>query len=1083
VGWFEGDDEEGANYFVSKIDYNLFKNSDNKTITFLARDGSLISIPIDKLKRIEFTYGSIIGTTSENTTTQSYASYVPTGILASFDLRESINVINYYQWSDIAKAYQIKKTANVGEANYTDVVNGDLYSDNTEYSGVNGFVYPMLCDGNIKIKKFQKGTLPKHVKGTLNQLDFDQFNLDLFGSLAVINGMEQNIPLSYYQNCRYCANPTTTEMTKPYCGSSAYLYIDKIAQIRVIYPEFFERFTDKSKDWMLPIASINQAFNQFYQTSTSPNDFCSLANLKPWEKFICDSFKVANQYQISLPINNTQSNFQIVLAKKFYSMFKYFVEQQNNASQNFWNNGNINNSSRNDLITWVHNTAMFNLEGIPNTKRDSCLVKILNAPTGNIQVVATIIDDVAESAVIKLLASAKTKSSAQSILTELENFSFSNSPPYNTEDFKGIKFLWTTFNDAGGDDNLTGVMFVISNLINIAEKGIYSTSKISTILEAAEPSLPLAEQNLFSFQQYSSDFTSRNVIKINGNDYNYNEMVTIQIAGSFSLGNKNYAKGTVITIPAIQARLFGYKNTCAVAENATWLAIDVGSCFLGIGGAKVLFTAGNWLRKAIVVSDLVGSTTGIVVQSLNNDVLSPGLRAKLQIASLALNVPMLATCIPKINKAVDDIDLIIDAKRFSVDIKDIETINLLRAEKTKLIVAAGLKKYQDFLNFIGINNFKLGYNGSTNINLTDFFANNGDDYIDVIIHYKNGNFVIAKEGKLSTTISIEELAGIINSAPVNKTVRLLSCNDLDAAKQLSLLTNKPFYASDGWVELTKTGNVHSEKAFKKFDNGNEVETLSHTPSTATGTEGVDFVRLGVNGAGNLVPSSLITKLTQQGATKLKAWTSGKSLSFIDGAGNVFTGANAESKIFQKLDDAIGNQNVLGTFEDTQGRLLVQCEGANRNTVYGVLTNKNGQQVVYKFEPTYKPSANPSIPVPLSANKLAPDFAGTQYLYPVTGTQKSIVKIKMSGMRNSTAVIQGDFELANIKAGFSGKTAPKFIDTNGNEIPYTWHHLDDFDPVTGECTMQLVRSDAHTGVQGMTHSGSVSQYKAYNGSGY
>jgi LAS superfamily LD-carboxypeptidase LdcB len=124
-----------------------------------------------------------------------------------------------------------------------------------------------------------------------------------------------------------------------------------------------------------------------------------------------------------------------------------------------------------------------------------------------------------------------------------------------------------------------------------------------------------------------------------------------------------------------------------------------------------------------------------------------------------------------------------------------------------------------------------------------------------------------------------------------------------------------------------------------------------------------------------------------------------------------------------------------------------------------------------------------VPVPLSANKLAPDFAGTQYLYPVTGAEKNIVKIKMAGTRNSTATIQGDFELANIKAGFSGKTAPKFIDTSGNEIPFTWHHLDDFDPITGECTIQLVRSDAHTGVQGMTHSGSVSQYKVYNGSGY
>jgi hypothetical protein len=48
---------------------------------------------------------------------------------------------------------------------------------------------------------------------------------------------------------------------------------------------------------------------------------------------------------------------------------------------------------------------------------------------------------------------------------------------------------------------------------------------------------------------------------------------------------------------------------------------------------------------------------------------------------------------------------------------------------------------------------------------------------------------------------------------------------------------------------------------------------------------------------------------------------------------------------------------------------------------------------------------------------------------------------------------------------------------------TWHHLDDFNPITGECTMQLVESSVHQGlgVQGMAHSGSVAQWKSYYGS--
>ena len=106
----------------------------------------------------------------------------------------------------------------------------------------------------------------------------------------------------------------------------------------------------------------------------------------------------------------------------------------------------------------------------------------------------------------------------------------------------------------------------------------------------------------------------------------------------------------------------------------------------------------------------------------------------------------------------------------------------------------------------------------------------------------------------------------------------------------------------------------------------------------------------------------------------------------------------------------------------------------------------------------------------SANKLAPDFAGTQYFHPLN--QGKVIKIKMSGKRNGST---GDFALADAEMR---KIDPNFVKPSG----YTWHHLDDFNPVTGECTMQLVESAAHqgTGVVGMAHSGSVAQWKAYYG---
>jgi hypothetical protein len=78
------------------------------------------------------------------------------------------------------------------------------------------------------------------------------------------------------------------------------------------------------------------------------------------------------------------------------------------------------------------------------------------------------------------------------------------------------------------------------------------------------------------------------------------------------------------------------------------------------------------------------------------------------------------------------------------------------------------------------------------------------------------------------------------------------------------------------------------------------------------------------------------------------------------------------------------------------------------------------------------------------NGLCADFAGTKYLYPAKGKEKNIIKIKLTGNDYY------DFKLANDLAGLSKKP-----------LGYTWHHLDDYDPITNTCTMQLVKTVIHT----------------------
>ncbi|KFA58431.1 Rhs-family protein [Gilliamella apicola] len=91
-----------------------------------------------------------------------------------------------------------------------------------------------------------------------------------------------------------------------------------------------------------------------------------------------------------------------------------------------------------------------------------------------------------------------------------------------------------------------------------------------------------------------------------------------------------------------------------------------------------------------------------------------------------------------------------------------------------------------------------------------------------------------------------------------------------------------------------------------------------------------------------------------------------------------------------------------------------------------------------------------------------DFTGHPDLFPSEG---AIVKIKMQGSRGR------DFTEAFKKSGIDRKLADD----------YTWHHVADFDPTTGETTMQLIKTDIHKAT--IPHKGSVYQFEAEFGVKY
>lgn len=162
---------------------------------------------------------------------------------------------------------------------------------------------------------------------------------------------------------------------------------------------------------------------------------------------------------------------------------------------------------------------------------------------------------------------------------------------------------------------------------------------------------------------------------------------------------------------------------------------------------------------------------------------------------------------------------------------------------------------------------------------------------------------------------------------------------------------------------------------------------------------------------------------------------------------------------QQIDDAI---KELGIEIKIPINKLGTYQAAER--IDKIIRRLLSKQPPKHFNPNKEALKQKGIQLPVSKNGTSVDFAGSEYLYPVTGNQKNIVKIKMTGDELK------DIKLANRLSGITKK--PK---------NYTWHHLDDFDPINGTCTMQLVETKVHR--YSAPHFGSVKIVEEFHGFKY
>jgi len=149
----------------------------------------------------------------------------------------------------------------------------------------------------------------------------------------------------------------------------------------------------------------------------------------------------------------------------------------------------------------------------------------------------------------------------------------------------------------------------------------------------------------------------------------------------------------------------------------------------------------------------------------------------------------------------------------------------------------------------------------------------------------------------------------------------------------------------------------------------------------------------------------------------------------------------ERNLLKEIEKAI---EKLGIEIKVPKNLLNAEESEQRmEKIYATL---KGMKKSNKFNPSKSALKERGYNVNLSTNGISADFRNTQYLYKTSGDQRNIVRIKLTGIRENDDKLA--FELAGIKPDKQIKN------------DFTWHHMNNFDPINGTCEMQLVDHDVH-----------------------
>ncbi|MBK8701761.1 MAG: hypothetical protein IPN29_20250 [Saprospiraceae bacterium] len=592
----------------------------NGSVSFLSPNKSIISLPClsvncKEIQDIELTYGAV---TENNTFDYSIVS----GILYKFSLLED-GVVSQYTYSFTSNTY---------------VSNNGPYQINPSISNSSEFIFSLPCGDQHKLYKLSNlGGLPTYENGSsISYYDkFDQFAEEFKPFSPSFPLVGSGVSVLTSNSCLWCPGQITSLITSGRCETPEHIYLDKIAQVATVFESYFSP----------PELGENQVFtyDDIYWHLPQSGILHPLKKRPFWEVYLSENLDVKAKYG-----QDNAAFFKIVLEK-----LMDFITQN---SFEFWEKvtpSTIHTLSNHEIYNHLKYEPQIITSAVDfATKKQLILEKYFQENS---------FDENNENASIHLLASVQGNEQINDALSYIET--------------KGVQSFWDNFGHFYNLDNKTRIVLTISRLINerqITEPYQGVENFIPNVNQNyATQNPPVLEADILRWDNLNASFTGPNTLNIESlGPVSYKTIVPVEVLGTVEFDGEVINSHSVLFIPALQVKLMSHLNTHDVFVNSGWTALDLGFLYLGVGAARRAWSAAKFLEKAIIASDIAGSSTGIAANLLNSSVLNPDQKRYLQIASLISASPLVITEVSRLHNIIHTNDLALDNPSISASIRN-----------------------------------------------------------------------------------------------------------------------------------------------------------------------------------------------------------------------------------------------------------------------------------------------------------------------------------------------------------------------------------------------------------------------------